>query len=130
VEDFGADAAFLDGPLPAIVAESLPRRAFAKRHHAPDLREHAVGRVVGLRDADAVHDVHDDLAVGHRAAERRDDFVHALHAPLAIGENAALFKERRAGQHDVRKLRGLAHEDFLHDEELQRVQRLFYKTGK
>ncbi len=107
VEDFGADAAFLDGPLLAVVAEFFPHGAFEKRDDAGDFGEDAVGRVVGLRDAHAVHDVHDDLAVGLRAGERRDDFVHALHAALAIGEGAALFKERCAGQHDVGELRGL-----------------------
>ena len=84
------------------------REAFL-RDDAGDFGEDAVG----LRDAHAVHDVHDDLAVGLRAGERRDDFVDALHATLAIGEGAALFKERCAGQHDVGELRGLAHEAFL-----------------
>ena len=109
----------MDGPLLAVVAEFFPHGAFEKWDDARDFGGHAVGRVVGLRDAHAVHDVHDDLAVGLRADERRDDFVHALHAVPAIGERAALFKERCAGQHDVRELRGLAHEDFLHDEEFQ-----------
>ena len=108
MQNLGARAAFADGPLLAVVAEFFPHDAFEKWDDARDLGEDAVGRVVGLRDAHAVHDVHDDLAVGLRAGERRDDFVHALHAALAIREGAALFKERRTGQHDVRELRDFA----------------------
>ena len=80
-----------NGPLLAVVAEFIPHGTFKKWDDAGDLGEDAVGRVVGLRDAHAVHDVHDDLAVGLRAGERRDDFVHALHAAFATGEGAALF---------------------------------------
>jgi len=52
----------------------FPRHAFEKRDEARNLGEHAAGHVVGLRDAHAVHDVHDDLAIDLRAWERRDDF--------------------------------------------------------
>jgi hypothetical protein len=86
-------------PLSPSFSHTAP---FKKRDDARDFGEDAIGRVAGLRDAHAVHDVHDDLAVGLRAGERRDDFVHALHAALAIGDGAAFIKERCAALHEVR----------------------------
>ena len=102
------------GHLTLIVPSAADLLAPKLRRGEPrDLREDAVGRAVGLRD----------------------DFVRARQAVLAMGEGAALFQERRAAQHDVGELRGLTHEDFLHDEEIERdrcclrVQRLQHRLG-
>jgi hypothetical protein len=49
VEDFGADAAFPDGSLFAVVAGFFPHGVFEKRGDAREFGEDAVGSVAGPR---------------------------------------------------------------------------------
>jgi hypothetical protein len=52
-----------------------------------------------------------------------------LDAALAVGEGAALLQEAGAGQHDVRDLGGLRHEELLHHEEFERAEGLAHVQG-
>ena len=54
------------------------------------------------------------------AVLRRHDLAHELDAALGIGEGAVLFEEGRAGQEDVRVVRGLVQEQVLHDDAFHR----------
>ena len=54
------------------------------------------------------------------AVLRRHHLAHALDAALGIGEGAVLLQEGRAGQEDVRVVRGLVEEQVLDDDAFHR----------
>ena len=78
---------------------------------------------------DPLRQVLHDLPVGPRGARRLDELAHPLHAALAVGERALLLGEGGRGQHDVRDLRRLVHEEVLHDQEVERAQQ-FGRVGQ
>ena len=59
-----------------------------------------------------------------RLARRVEHLAADLHAPVGVRVGALLLEERGGGQHDVGELGRLGEEDVLHDEELERGERL------
>ena len=74
--------------------------------------------------ADAAGDFLDYLPVGPAVSDGVYRLADALDAALAVGEGAVLFGERGGGQDDVGYLGGLVHEDVLHDEKFELLERL------
>ena len=74
-------------------------------------------------------EVDDDLPVGAALVRRLHGLAHALHAALGVGEGAVLLRVAGGGQEHVRVLARLGHEDVLHDQEVQALQRLAHVVG-
>ena len=91
VEDFGADATFLNRPLSALFGESIPGGAFEERDDAGDFGEHTFRGVVGLGEAHPLHDFAENLSVGFGAGEWGDDGIDALHSAFAIGRTTSAY---------------------------------------
>ena len=56
--------------------------------------------------------------VGPGVSDRFDSLAHTLDAAFGVGEGAILFGETGGGQYDVSERSGIAHENILHDEEV------------
>ena len=70
----------------------------------------------------------DDLPLGH-ALLLLHHRTHAVHAALGVGEGAVLLEERGAREEHVREGRRLVEEQVLHDEDLQRLERVLDVVG-
>jgi hypothetical protein len=84
-----------------------------------DFCEHAIGRVVRLREAETLNDFAQNLAIGLGAFKRFHRGVDALHAALAVGEGAAFFQEGSAGRMTLANLAVSVMKNLLHHEELE-----------
>ena len=55
------------------------------------------------------------------ASQRRHHFAHHRNTPLGVGERSILLEKRRAGQENMRVLRGLVQENIVDDHDLHRL---------
>ena len=98
------------------------------RHLVEDRRRPFVVELAADVQADAPRDalgqLRGDPPVGPGLARRVQHRAHALHAALGVGERAFLLRERRRGQEHVGLLRGLVHEEVLHDQTVELGDRL------
>ena len=95
-------------PLPVDVVEGL--------HAALHFGKHVARVVVVPAESEAPGDLLDDPPVRAGLARRRQRRAPHLHLAVGVGDGAVLLGPAGRRQDDVRELRGLGHEQVLHDQ--------------
>ena len=108
--------------LQARALESLVGHARPARRHLRDLLHDGLGAVERRRQSQPVREIHQDLEIGPGLAGRIDRLVRQLDAALGVDECALLFREARAGEHDVGVPRGFRQKQILHGQEFQLLE--------
>ena len=82
------------------------------------------GCVYSQSQPDPARELLDDPEVLARLARRLDRLAAELHHAVGVGHGADLLRPGGRRQHDVGEIRGLGEEDVLHDQVIERGERL------